>query len=497
MALWLCRQPHNVEDMSLAHRIMIFLIGIFESIIWSGCIFGWPELVQVLKMNGIYSHLCKTTVVGGTSIFNGTSEEQHHSIEYMGCPAQDERYALIYTVCCVLYSTPGIFIGYSLHHFGLAATRVAGGLMMTGGFLLLSAITIENPDYLWGGAILISIAGNTIRMAGLQFGNLFPQHCAAAMSVISGIFSVSAAVFVLFTYGTSLGLSWQNMCYIYALVASLILVATLFVPVKHIPYKEGPFDNNSLDEEPKETKINQDTAKHISINIGKEVGADKKKEEISLSGSLFSLSNFLNTYWLFINLVATTIFTTFFNSWINRIAGNLDKEIFFCCLYIFYNTLIVFIFITDLLYIVRKKILRRLSGLMVQVAEVQALIMPLVLVTVTCTIQFSCLLLDQSWAVYLALICLAINRPACHGVGNPFTRIRFPADHFNRLLGIQGTLISLFTLLQYAHFIWAQNHFYTAMITVLVLLIMGLSHPLHLLNKIYISKGLKLIYPRC
>ncbi|CAL4059586.1 unnamed protein product [Meganyctiphanes norvegica] len=496
MALWLCRQPHNVEDMSLAHRIMIFLIGISESILWSGCIFGWPQLVQVLKMNGIYSHLCKTTVVGGTSIFNGTSEEQHQSIEYTGCSAQDERYALIYTVCCVLYSTPGIFIGYSLHHFGLAATRVAGGLMMTGGFLLLSAITIESPDYLWGGAILISVAGNTIRMAGLQFGNLFPQHCAAAMSVISGIFSVSAAVFVLFTYGTSLGLSWQNMCYIYAFVASLILVATLFVPVKHIPYKEGTVDNNDLDEESKKKMIEQDSVKQIMISGGKE-GDTKKNKEISLSGSLFSLSNLLNIYWLFINLIGITIFATFFNSWINRIAENLEEAIYYSRLYGYANIFCVFFTFLPgfLIKIITKYLQKGLSGTRAHVAEVQALIIPMVLVTVTCTIQFSCLLLDHSWAIYLALICLAINRPACLGVGNPFTRLRFPADHFNRLLGIQGTLVSFFTLLQYAHFIWAQNHFYPAMITILALLIMGLSHPLHLLNKTYISNSLKHMYP--
>lgn len=57
------------------------------------------------------------------------------------CPAQDDRMALLYTVACCVYCTPGVFIGYALHHFGLAFTRVMGGLMVSGGFLLLSFTT--------------------------------------------------------------------------------------------------------------------------------------------------------------------------------------------------------------------------------------------------------------------------------------------------------------------------------------------------------------------
>ena len=497
MVIWFCRQPHDVEEMALTHRIIIFLIGIFEAVTWSGCIFGWPQLVQVLKMNGIYSHLCNAPVAGEiTSNVSSGDPLQNEVVsigpEYLSCPAQDERYAFIYTICCVLYSTPGICIGYSLHHFGLAATRVAAGLMMTGGFLLLSAITIETPDYLWGGAILISIGGNTIRMAGLQFGSLFPDHTAAATSIISGIFSASAAVFILFTYGSSVGLSWHSMCYIYALVASFILVSTIIIPWKCIPYKNSDVDINNVDEESKERNMKgENTVGSIEDNK-----ADHTKEEMSLFESLYSLSYIFNVYWIFINMAGITVFATFFNSWINTISENSEEAVYYSRLYGYSNILCVFFTFLPgfVISILTNRFKKGTSGLADRVAEIQALALPMVLVSIAITTQFSCLLLKQSWAVYLALICLAINRPACMGVGMPFVRLRFPGYHFNRLIGLQDTLSSLFIMLQYGHFLWAQSQYYPAIILVLLLLLLGLSNPLHLLNKTYLRKNLKLVY---
>lgn len=37
---------------------------------------------------------------------------------------------------------------------------------------------------------------------------------------------------------------------------------------------------------------------------------------------------------------------------------------------------------------------------------------------------------------------------------------RFPAGHFNRLLGIYGTVASALLFLQYPHFMWAQHMYY-------------------------------------
>lgn len=54
--------------------------------------------------------------------------------------------------------------------------------------------SIDEPDYLWAGIILLSMGGNMIRMAGLQLADLFPSSNTTAMAFISGIITPSAAV---------------------------------------------------------------------------------------------------------------------------------------------------------------------------------------------------------------------------------------------------------------------------------------------------------------
>lgn len=52
-----CRQNPNLE-LSLARRVVIFMIGVVESMLFGGAVFGWPQLVHVLKVEGLYSDLC-------------------------------------------------------------------------------------------------------------------------------------------------------------------------------------------------------------------------------------------------------------------------------------------------------------------------------------------------------------------------------------------------------------------------------------------------------
>lgn len=44
--------------MKLWMRIVFIFIGFFESLTITGIIFGWPALLHVFQIEGIYSHLC-------------------------------------------------------------------------------------------------------------------------------------------------------------------------------------------------------------------------------------------------------------------------------------------------------------------------------------------------------------------------------------------------------------------------------------------------------
>ena len=50
------QDPHMT--ISPCRRVLMFLIGAFECLLFGGIVFGWPQLVHLLKMESVYANLC-------------------------------------------------------------------------------------------------------------------------------------------------------------------------------------------------------------------------------------------------------------------------------------------------------------------------------------------------------------------------------------------------------------------------------------------------------
>ncbi|KAK7058677.1 hypothetical protein SK128_011059 [Halocaridina rubra] len=127
-------------------------------------------------------------------------------------------------------------------------------------------------------------------------------------------------------------------------------------------------------------------------------------------------------------------------------------------------------------------------GVDTRVARLQAMILPLLMVSVICMVQLSCMYSSSSWAVYLSLTCLVINRSSCWGVGSLFIRARFPVDHFNRIIGIYGSSLALLSLLQCLHLLWLQKHFLIALAFLIGVVLTTFVHPLFLFKKRHLRR---------
>ena len=57
--------PAKIKPLSTCHRVTLLLIGLFECGIFGGLVFGWPQLVLVLKHEGIYGNLCPDNTATG------------------------------------------------------------------------------------------------------------------------------------------------------------------------------------------------------------------------------------------------------------------------------------------------------------------------------------------------------------------------------------------------------------------------------------------------
>ncbi|KAK4304991.1 hypothetical protein Pmani_023091 [Petrolisthes manimaculis] len=321
--------------------------------------------------------------------------------------------------------------------------------------------------------MLLSVGGNMIRMAALQLADLFPTSNTTALAIISGIYTPSAAVMMLLQVVYEAGVTWHHCCWLLALAASLVVVFTPLFPRHHVPYAR-PYGENNDDGEVRHEEEgggggggggggDVDREDRNNENEQEQEEEEEEEEEMkdeaqwSLKESVLSISSLLYLYWMSCNLFCVTLFGTYFNAWINKFANTKEE---------------------------------RKSGVMARVARIQSMISPMVVVSLSVTTQISMLLLRSPWAVYVGLVALIVNRPSILAVGNPFVRVRYPAEHFNRLQGFQGTTVALITLTQYPHFIWAQQSYTLAMSVMLGAMVLSLVQPLHLLCRQYLIRVL-------
>lgn len=497
-----CQQSQHLE-LSLARRVIIFVVGVVESMLFAGTVFGWPQLVHVLKVEGLYSDMCDgpssspsspsssstpsnssllrpsslnvtsplnvTTLFGPESppiqIFNNTrcnafnhtydiSKSQNIGVEQ--CDPQDERFALIYTITVGCYSLTGIFVGYLLHHAGLRVTRISGGTMMALSFLFLGITTKESPNWLFPAMVLMALGGNQLRMAVLQLCDLFPERRSTALTLLSGTYAASAALFLVFQYTAAAGVARAHVCWALTFLCVITTMATFLMPVHHIPVK----DHDGQDE------------------------AQPKQKPQPLVQSLCSTSSNLHQYFFFVCLFAINVYQQTYNVWINLASCSVEEAGTYTEIFSYSNLITVFFgplggAFTD--FMVRRAQRTAPDDLSRRVKEVQASFWPLLVTVVSTAVMYGCKFFLHPAAVYLSIICMVICRPCVIAVSTAFIRIRFPVDHFNRLMGIYGTVAAALMFLQYPHFIWAQHMYYTANGFVLVMTVLCVIYPIHLL----------------
>lgn len=75
-----CSQPPSVGEMGRGRRWVVFTIGMIETMLWSGNIFGWASLVHVLKVQGVFSALCTTSCVTNDTHKLSTQPAIHNAV---------------------------------------------------------------------------------------------------------------------------------------------------------------------------------------------------------------------------------------------------------------------------------------------------------------------------------------------------------------------------------------------------------------------------------
>ncbi|OXA61644.1 Large neutral amino acids transporter small subunit 4 [Folsomia candida] len=213
--------------MQLWRRIVYIGIGFFESLTVTGILFGWPALLHMFQIEGIYSHFC---IEDGFQVQNVTAQSATTIPTIIRCSRQDNMFGLLYSVMIATYGIPSALIGFSLDYAGLRFTRIMGTLMMIGGFIFVGLATAANPWMVWPGMLLISFGSNGMRLCSLQCGNAWPEKRSTIMFCYTSAHAASTLVFLMFQYANAAGISLRSTSLAMSIVCGVTLISSFILP---------------------------------------------------------------------------------------------------------------------------------------------------------------------------------------------------------------------------------------------------------------------------
>ncbi|XP_055940776.1 equilibrative nucleobase transporter 1-like [Argiope bruennichi] len=462
-------------------RQFILWYGLFETFVFTGNIFGWTALHYMLRQEGIYEHVCEPQFHNDTSLnANVTNVPSYNLKGYRMCESQDSILNLAYTIGSFCMGSTSFVWGFLLDKWGLRNVRLIINGLITSGCILLSLTIKETSFLLFPSLILMCVAGVPLRLANMQIADLFPEQRSTVITLYSGAFSASASVFVFIKYGFDAGLPWEWACFLLVVLSALMLPVTLFVlPADRFGTEKGGLFTGKEKEVSSVapcvwgtyTYIGDEPPYHRTTTIekkevkGKSMQAatseKEKREEIPLRRSLLSVSFLLHQYWFCWILLYTIIYVGTLHLWAERTTTDRSEDAFFSEIYGIFQ--ISGIFLAPIGGIFMDWSIRRVSKSenldpsdhMLKV--LRSCFWPMFLTTLLEVVAQVCKFFNLRSAIYVSIVSVTLLRAFFISIGTAYLRIRFPAEHFNRLLGIMSTCSAMFCLFQFPLFLWESS----------------------------------------
>lgn len=186
-------QPVPVEEqppatpaykVSASRRLVQVIFTIFTCWVASGILFGYAALKPILVEERIYHNLC-------------TDTELENGVKL--CIKQDLRLNLCFTIASITANVSALPVGTILDRYGSRVCGLLGSVFLALGSLFMSA-TFHWPKFhaLIAGHFFLSFGGTFIFLPSFQIANAFPKHVGTIVSLVTGAFDASAAVFLFY-----------------------------------------------------------------------------------------------------------------------------------------------------------------------------------------------------------------------------------------------------------------------------------------------------------
>ncbi|KAI9773180.1 MAG: hypothetical protein M1840_008301 [Geoglossum simile] len=215
-------EPVGAFEVSKLKRIFQVIIATTYCLLAAGVVFGYAALKPVLVREGVYQELCKN---------DGLEGKRVHT-----CYEQELRLNLMFTTAAVATNVFALPVGTILDKYGPRVSAVVGSILFAAGCVLFAlAWRLPFDGYILGYS-LIALGGPFIFIPSFQLSNTFPNHSGLILSMLTGAFDSSSAVFLLYRmiYEQSGGsFRLQSFFLLYLIVPLLILLSQFLVMPSH------------------------------------------------------------------------------------------------------------------------------------------------------------------------------------------------------------------------------------------------------------------------
>ncbi|KAL4897503.1 major facilitator superfamily domain-containing protein [Aspergillus ambiguus] len=209
---WTALDTTGAFEVTPTKRITQVCIAVIYCFLSAGIVFGFAALKPVLIAEGIYRQLCPPN--------------SHEDV----CYSQQLHLNLMFTIAAVATNVAALPVGAILDTHGPRVCGVIGSLSLIVGTLLFGLASRLPFDAYIPGYLFLSLGGPFVFISSFHLSNTFPARSGLILSLLTGAFDASSAIFLLFRLineATHGGFTTPTFFAIYLLVPLFILTAQL------------------------------------------------------------------------------------------------------------------------------------------------------------------------------------------------------------------------------------------------------------------------------